>query len=211
MVPDREIEDCIDQLAAMDRSWNNGKHCAEALKSMSENLQKQFDSNAFGGSPNPATAQARNRGLSTPSNVDGLFEGGATSSKGDTPTRKRRRLDSQEQRGSAEARNELHGASDSRAGFLQQPRLSQDFDPDLGIWSSFENGAALPNLDYSTSQFGMGTPALPDVDNSEYLRLPLVNDLYANIPGAFGNIGWEAMANGAGYINDWNSWSTPRF
>lgn len=211
ILADREIEDCIDQLVAMDRSWNNGRHCAEALRSMSENLQKQFDSNALGRSPKTAPAQARNRGLSAPSNADGSFEGGAASSKGDTPTRKRRRLDSQEHRGPAEARNELHSASDSRPGFFQQPRLEQDFDPDLGIWSSFDDGAGLPNLDYSTSQFGMGTPALPDVDSSEYLRLPLANDLYANNPGAFGNIGWEAMANGAGYMNDWNSWSTPRF
>lgn len=208
----REIEDCIQQIAAMDKNWNNARHCAEALRSLLENLKKQYNDTATGRSPTQAVTQAPadTFSMATGTNVQVPADDPSTNISG--PSRKRRKPNPHHRPANTRAGgsyNSAHQTPGPTQPSAQTPR--QDFNPDLGRWPGLDTPGALPILEYTGPDFVFGNPQFPSLDDAEYLRLPVAEDLYAENPGAFGNIGWEAMANGAGYMNDWGPWSNAKF
>jgi len=173
-----------------------------ALRSLLENLTKQYHDSAAGSSPTHEAVDTQS--ASTDANGRKPAEGPSISSP--RSSRKRRKPNSGPRPAKAQAGGSSPNATQQG---LQTPR--QDFNPDMGRWSGLDSTEALPILEYTGPDFGLGNPQFSNLDDAEYLRLPVADDLYGDNPGAFGNIGWEAMANGAGYMNDWGSWSNGRF
>ncbi|KIW37689.1 uncharacterized protein PV06_10323 [Exophiala oligosperma] len=191
----REIEDCIEQIAAMDRRWNNARHCAEALRSMLATLKQQYTDGVLGRSQGGLTAKFFAKPPTTTKDNMSVVDENSPSDAA-AHSRKRKRADFQG--------DDLEYPSGGRQGDANAPSTQRadqthDFNPDLGGWPVFDDGVSLTNLEYMAPQFTAGTPTLANFENPELFRLPILDDLYVN-PGAFGNIGWEAMANGTGAL-----------
>ncbi|KIW12656.1 hypothetical protein PV08_09934 [Exophiala spinifera] len=193
----REIEECIDQITAMDRRWNNARHCAEALKSMLATLKQQYADGVLGRAQGGLTPKSLAKNPTPMTDNISSVDKDSSSDVAARP-RKRRKADLQE--------NDLEYLSGSlqvetNTASTQRPGPTYDFDPDLGGWPVLEDGVTLPTLEYMGPHFAAGSPMAGSFDNPDHFRLSIMDDFYIN-PGAFGNIGWEAMANGTGYVNE---------
>ncbi|KAH0847246.1 fungal specific transcription factor [Fonsecaea pedrosoi] len=206
----REIEDSIRSLSAMAKSWNNARHCAEALQSLLENLAAQYN-RGQSVMVSPSSSNFAIPGASVPATVGGSTEPPTTQlsmAETNEPSRKRKRT-SRGQQGQSRHQSELPDATRDRAN--QSQTINQDFDADSYQLPSLNSGAMFPILEYTGPDFGFSNGQYPTMDDFEFLGLPVSDDLYPSNPGAFGNIGWEAMANGSGNMQSWAAWGTPKF
>ncbi|KIY02007.1 uncharacterized protein Z520_02145 [Fonsecaea multimorphosa CBS 102226] len=205
----REIEDSIRSLSVMAKSWNNAKHCAEALQSLLETLTTQYNKGQ-NSVVSPLSSYVTATGTSRPATVGGPAEPIATqlsSTETNEPSRKRKRTS----RGQQERNPRQSEFPDTMNGDSNQSQtINQDFDADSYQLPSLNSGPMFPILEYTGPDFGFSNVQNPTMDDFEFLGLPVSDDLYPNNPGAFGNIGWEALANGSGNMQSWATWGTPR-
>ncbi|KIX02963.1 uncharacterized protein Z518_06513 [Rhinocladiella mackenziei CBS 650.93] len=209
----REIEDCIQQMAAMDKSWNNARHCSEALRSLLENLKIQYDECSRGKSTMPTSRSANVGILSTPTESGTSITSANPLREGDDASRKRRKTGPQEKRVS---RSTIEPGNSSADALLPdqaaEPAMNQDFIArmcDMGDSTGFGNASMLPILEYTGPDFGFSSGG--QFVNIDAVRLPVAQDWYASNNGAFGNIGWETMAYGSGSLmHDSSAWGPTR-
>ncbi|KIW34590.1 uncharacterized protein PV07_01365 [Cladophialophora immunda] len=205
----REIEDSIRNLSAMAKSWNNARHCAEALQSLLENLTAQYN-RGQSVLASPSSSNMAGTGTSMPAAAGGPTEPTAAQlpfTESSEPSRKRKRT-SRGQQGQKQHQSELPDTTNGRSS--QSQTINQDFDADSYQLPSLNSGPMFPILEYTGPDFGFSNGQYPTMDDFEFLGLPVSDDLYPNNSGAFGNIGWEAMANGSGNMQSWATWGTPK-
>ncbi|KIW94355.1 uncharacterized protein Z519_05671 [Cladophialophora bantiana CBS 173.52] len=203
----REIQDSICSLSAMAKSWNNARHCAEALQSLLETLTTQYNGRLSALTSPPSSSSMGDPGTAMLAAIGGPTEPIAPQlplSETNEPCRKRKRT-SQEQQRQNRPQGELPDVRNGRSN--QSQTINQDFDQ----LPSLNSGAMFPILEYTGPDFGFSNGQYPTMDDFEFLGLPVSDDLYPNNPGAFGNIGWEAMANGSGNMQSWAVWGTPKY
>ncbi|KAK5313895.1 hypothetical protein LTR93_010665 [Exophiala xenobiotica] len=205
----REIEECIDQIGGMDRKGNNARHCAEALRRMLETLKRQYNDQLLGNSRSKLVNQLQKR-LSTPSNANPSTVGEDAHLERAAPPEKRRKTNPQEQNVGAPS-NDLQDDPNAPLPSTQRPSQTQGFETDMGDWSIFDQDATLPTLGYTGPEFSAGTSLITNLDNADYLRFPITDDLYANNLGSFGTISWEAMANDTDFLSELSAWGVNRF
>lgn len=200
----REVEDSIRELLVMDRSWNNARHCVEALRSLQGNLRIQYAEREKGlTSPPSSSRPAPDGNLCATSGSEPAPNGDSRGGRTE-PSRKRKRSDRYEGPANVDGNEQL---SQLRQTGLT---LDQTLDTESHQLPNFDN-AAMPSALYTPGQgFGFSSGQFATLDDLDILGLGLADDMYVHYPGTFGNIGWEAMANGSGNMQDWVTWDTTR-
>ncbi|EXJ68579.1 uncharacterized protein A1O5_08373 [Cladophialophora psammophila CBS 110553] len=204
-------KESIRSLSAMAKSWNNARHCAEALQSLLENLTSQYNGRLRGLTSPPSSSSVGDPGTAVLAAIGGPIEPIAPQlplTEMNEPSRKRKRT-SQGQQRQNRPQGESSDVTNGRSN--QSQTINQEFDADSYQLPSLNSGAMLPILEYTGPDLGFSNGQYPTMDDFEFLGLPVSDDLYPNNPGAFGNIGWEAMANGSGNMQSWAAWGTPKF
>jgi hypothetical protein len=193
----------------MDRKWNNARHCAEALRRMLDTLKRQYNDQLLGKSQSTPVNQLQKR-LSTPSNANPPTVGEDAHLERAAPPEKRRKTNPQEQNVGAHSSG-LRDDPNAPLPSTQRLSQTQGFETDMGDWSIFDQDAALPTLGYTGPEFSASMSSIANLDNADYLRLPITDDLYANNLGSFGTISWEAMANDTDFLSELGAWGGNRF
>ncbi|EXJ86906.1 hypothetical protein A1O3_03860 [Capronia epimyces CBS 606.96] len=208
----REIEVCIQEMRAMSKSWNNARHCSEALGSLLKNLKQQYQKGVGGklsdslSSPQSPFAVDATRRYVPLATGDPLLEGDGLNQDQDSESLpKRRRLDPHD--GQLDTSSHGPNGNSGTVSSQEPPAVAQSVGA-TADWMAHETSSILPavegaGLDFVTNN---NNGLFANLDDFQYLRLPVSGDLYSNNPGAFGNIGWEAMINGAGNLDDWGAW-----
>ncbi|KEF51700.1 uncharacterized protein A1O9_12335 [Exophiala aquamarina CBS 119918] len=200
----QEIEDCVQELLAMDKTWNNARHCAAALKSLLEHLGNQYRNG-----PRQLSAE-KDKPITTGTSTlrrKYTVNGRSDSLPDNLDQRHYKRVNHGTlMRASSPKDNrsdQLLTQSDATGNFGNNVHLQSAPPTPFGPSNNFAipdyNG---PNLARVEEQY------LGGVD-SDFISLPVAGDLYGNFNGGFGNIEWESMANSWGSMQDWGSWGVP--
>lgn len=197
----------------MDKKWNNARHCAEALRSLLENLKIQYNEKLRGLASPPSTLRMSDDRNPTPPPIRESVPEGSLAVGGYEQPRKRRRTNNRQQaRGNDNIDNQGRGSVSGGRSTQPLERTDQDigqeFDAETYQMPSVDNFAMFPILEYTGPDLSFSNGQFGSMDDFDYIGLPVSEDLYSNTMGAFGNIGWEAMANGSGNVPDWSGRST---
>ena len=189
----------------MDQTWNNARHCAAALKSLLDHLSNQYQSVA---KQLPVEKNIRNVPGTSPLHRKHTTDGTIDNPADDSAQRPAKRVN----HGTFTQPSSSKNNNTDQSSTQTQRDTSGNFGNDVqfqSTQSTFDPYSNFPVIDYTGPTFGRAEEQYSQVDESDFLSLPVAGDLYGSFNGGFGNIEWESMANTWGTVQDWGSWGMP--
>ncbi len=194
----------------MDRNWNNARHCAEALRSLLENLRNQYGGRSKGLPSNQSFFRPAGEIHPSPPTMTEAAPDGDSPSEGNEPSKKRKRPDREERLSNMNGNESRPSAGRPTLSQRTDSNIDPNLDADSYPLPSFDTVAIFPSLEYAGPDMGFSSGQFANTDDFGNIEFGAATDMYSNNPGAFGNIGWEAMANGSGNVQDWVSWNSTK-
>ena len=144
--------------------------------------------------------------LPTPAAVGGAScDTGPTGAHNEPPPKRRKPNSHEHLTFAAGTFGDSFGPSASRQLQTEQT-FGQELQANLTALAGFENAAMLPFLEYTGPDFGFNNPQPANLEEGEYLRLPVSDSLYTSQPGTVGNMPWDAMVYGMmGNSDNWGA------